>query len=223
MDAVFNKRVNLYSTKEYNEKDSDNVIKPLFDRKTSLEGLPQDLIDKLNASYKIPNAGVFSYDNLIKAYQAKATDQLQKERELPLQEKLMMAKTLPFTDSEGKTSEITVNQFLNETVSSMKNASIEIKNDNLNAFQTVVESGAKSIVETINLTKIPVKLNYTVNDSSELIYDLQPTKELNEDQQDIFDNLQIDLMEWQQVLFDLDIDRRKSINNYLNTVVEIKR
>ena len=234
LDAVFNKRVNLYSTKEYNEKDSDNVIKPLFDRKTSLEGLPQDLIDKLNASYKIPNAGVFSYDNLIKAYQAKATDQLQKERELPLQEKLMMAKTLPFTDSEGKTSEITVNQFLNETVSSMKNASIEIKNDNLNAFktvfeetdnelQTVVESGAKSIVETINLTKIPVKLNYTVNDSSELIYDLQPTKELNEDQQDIFDNLQIDLMEWQQVLFDLDIDRRKSINNYLNTVVEIKR
>ena len=146
----------------------------------------------------------------------------------------MMAKTLPFTDSEGKTSEITVNQFLNETVSSMKNASMEIKNDNLDAFevvfnetdnelQTIVESGAKSIIETLEKSKIPVKLNYTVNDSSELIYDIQPTGELNEDQQDVFDNLQIDLMEWQQVLFDLNVDRRKSINNYLNTVVEIKK
>ena len=237
-DALFNKRVNLYSTKEFNKpnynQDSEDIIKPLFDRKTSLEGLPQDLIDKLNASYKIPNAGVFSYDNLIKAYQAKATDQLQKERELPLQEKLMMAKTLPFTDSEGKTSEITVNEFLSGTVDAMKNASMEIKNDNLDAFevvfnetdnelQTIVESGAKSIVETIEKSKIPVKLNYTVNDSSELIYDIQPTGELNEDQQDVFDNLQIDLMEWQQVLFDLNVDRRKSINNYLNTVVEIKK
>ncbi len=237
-DALFNKRVNLYSTKEFNKpnysQDSGDIIKPLFDRKTSLEGLPQDLIDKLNASYKIPNAGVFSYDNLIKAYQQKAADQLQKERELPLQEKLMMAKTLPFTDSEGKTSEITVNEFLSGTVDAMKNASMEIKNDNLDAFevvfnetdnelQTIVESGAKSIVETIEKSKIPVKLNYTVNDSSELIYDIQPTGELNEDQQDVFDNLQIDLMEWQQVLFDLNVDRRKSINNYLNTVVEIKK
>ena len=202
-----------------------------FNIYTSLDGLPEEIKEKLESTYRTPS-GDFSYENLVKEFQNKALNQLIVEKENTLLEQLTQQKEMIFTDSEGETSTVSVNQFLVSGAALMENSSNEIKKDNLDAFKTVVENtyeevdkivqqGAKGIIQDINNNKLPVSLNYTVNDDKNLIFNLQPTQELTEEQQDIFDNTRVDLLEWQQTVHDLNQDRELALANYVNTIVSL--